>query len=167
MIMARAITEIKKEISDEKEEQTKAVEGIMRELVENRDAILETIQILKQLHETSILQAVHAALEEREDIGAIAIHHVNQPKMRNVLNNGVNLFTFLGSIHPGQLGTILDGFGHGLKRLSDAGQNGEKQSLWKLQKRLSTPEVRTAMTTMVDFMDGIGEVFLRKRKESH
>jgi uncharacterized protein YjgD (DUF1641 family) len=167
MIMAQAITEIKKEMRDEKEEQTKAVEGIMQELVENREAILETIQILRQLHETNILEAVHAALKQREDIGEIAIHQVNQPKMRNVLKNGMNLFSFIGAVQPGQLDTILDGFGHGLKRLSETGQKGEKQSLWKLQKRLSTPEVRTAMTTMVDFMDGIGEVFLRKRKESH
>jgi uncharacterized protein YjgD (DUF1641 family) len=165
--MAKAITDIKKEIPDEKEEHLKAVTDIMQELAENREAIIETIHILKQLHETNILEAVKAAVMQRVDIGTIAIHQVNQPKMHNVINNGMNLFDFLGSLQPGQLTTILDGFGVGLKRLSETGQKGEKQSLWKLQRRLSSPEIRATMTTMVDFMDGIGEVFLRKQKESH
>lgn len=165
--MAKAITDIKKEVPNETEENVKAVTDIIKELAENREAIIETIQILKQLHETNILEAVHAALKQREDIGTIAIHQVNQPKMHNVINNGMNLFAFLGSLQPAQLTTILDGFGHGLERLSRTGEKGEKQSIWKLQRRLSSPEIRATMTTMVDFMDGIGEVFLNKRRESH
>ncbi|MDP4083925.1 MAG: hypothetical protein Q8934_04830 [Bacillota bacterium] len=165
--MAKAITQIRKEIPNQKEEQTEAIEKVLQELGKNSEAIIQTIQILKELHDTKILETVHAILKQRTEIGAIAIHQVNQPTMRNIIKNGMNTIEFLGTLKPGQLNTILDGVGHGLERLSETGEKGEKQSLWKLRKRLWSPEIRAAMTTMVDFMDGLGEVFLRNRKESH
>jgi uncharacterized protein YjgD (DUF1641 family) len=164
--MAKAIKQIRKELPNQEMEQSQAVSEIIQELAANKEAILEAISIIKGLHETKVLDAVHAMIEQRTEIGAIAIQQVNQPTMHNVIKNGMSAFSFLGSLQPGQLTTILDGLGQGLKRLSNTGQKGEKQSLWKLRKRLWSPEIRAAMTTMVDFMDGMGEVFLRNRREN-
>jgi uncharacterized protein YjgD (DUF1641 family) len=164
--MAKAITQIRKEIPNQEMEQSQAVSEILQELAANKEAILEAISIIKGLHETKILEAVHSMIEQRTEIGAIAIQQVNQPTMHNVIKNGMSAFSFLGSLQPEQLTTILDGLKNGLKRVSNTGQKGEKQSLWKLRKRLWSPEIRAAMTTMVDFMDGMGEAFLRNRREN-
>jgi uncharacterized protein YjgD (DUF1641 family) len=166
MNMAKAITQIRKEIPNQVDEQTQAVEDIIREIASNREAILETIGIMKELHETRVLEAVNALLKQRTEVGAIAIQQINQPAMHNIIKNGMNAFTFLGSVQPGQLDTILNGLSQGMQRLSLTAQNGEKQSLWKLRKRLWSPEIRSVMTMMINFMDGMGTVFLRNRRES-
>lgn len=165
--MAKAITQIRKDVANQTEEQSQAVSQILQELSANKEAVLETIKILKGLHETKVLEAMQAFMEQREEVGAIAIQQINQPTMHNVIKNGMNAFSFLGSLQPGQLSTILDGLSRGLKRLSETGEKGEKQSLWKLRKRLWSPEIRAMMTSMVDFMDGMGEAFLRKGRENH
>lgn len=163
--MARAIRQINKEVPNVQEEQDQAMADIMRELAENREAIMKTLGILKGLHEMKVLEAVHALLEQRTEVGAIAIQQINQPGMHNIIKNGMGAVGFLGTLQPGQLNTILDGVGHGLKRLSKTGEKGEKQSIWKMRRRLRSPEIRAAMTTMVDFMEGMGEVFLQNKEE--
>jgi uncharacterized protein YjgD (DUF1641 family) len=60
----------------------------------------------------------------------------------------------------------LEGLSEGFKRLAESGQEGKKQSLWQLRKRLWSKEMRAAMTSMMNFMDGLGEVFLRNRREN-
>lgn len=163
--MARAIRQINKEVPNVQEEQDQAMADIMRELAENREAIMKTLGILKGLHEMKVLEAVHALLEQRTEVGAIAIQQINQPGMHNIIKNGMGAVGFLGTLQPGQLNTILDGVGHGLKRLSKTGEKGEKQTIWKMRRRLRSPEIRAAMTTMVDFMEGMGEVFLQNKEE--
>ncbi|MDQ0220626.1 DUF1641 domain-containing protein [Peribacillus cavernae] len=159
--MARAIRQIKKEAPRQDEEQAKAVAEIVKELAENREAIMKTIGILKGLHDMKVLDAAHALLEQRTEVGAIALQQFNQPGMHNIIKNGMGAVGFLGALQPDQLNTILDGVGHGLKRLSKTGEKGEKQTIWRMRKRLRSPEIRAAMTTMVDFMEGMGEVFLQ------
>ncbi|MFB5284606.1 DUF1641 domain-containing protein [Peribacillus sp. Hz7] len=162
--MAKAITQIKKEVPNQELEQSQAVSEIIQELAANKEAILQTISIIKGLHETKVLEAVTSMIEQRTEIGAIAIQQINQPSMHNVIKNGMSAFSFLGSLQPEQLNTLLDGFGHGVKNLSNTEQDAEKQSLWKLRKRLGSPEIRIAMTTMFDFMDGMGEALLRNKR---
>jgi uncharacterized protein YjgD (DUF1641 family) len=165
MNMARAIRQINKEEPNVQEEQTEAVATIVKELAENREAIIKTFAILKGLDDMKVLDAARALLDQRTEVGAIAIQQVNQPGMHNIIKNGMGAVGFLGTLQPGQLNTVLEGVGHGLKRLSTTGEKGGKQTIWKLQKRLRSPEIRAAMTTMVDFMEGMGEVFLQNKEE--
>lgn len=166
--MAKAITQIKKEIPDPVEEEKQAVAEIIKEAALNRDAIIETIRLIKGLHETKVLEAATALLEQRTEVGAIAIKQINQPTMQNVIKNGINAFKFLGSLQPGQLDTVLEGLSHGFSQLSKSeNQAGEqKLSYWSLRKKLWSPQLRAAITKVVEFMDGMGEVFLRKRREN-
>lgn len=57
---------------------------------------------------------------------------------------------------------IFEGITLGLKRMSQTKETGE-ESILKMGKRLSRPEIRVAMETMFDFLEGMGEVFLRNR----
>jgi uncharacterized protein YjgD (DUF1641 family) len=163
--MAKAITQIR-EVPNPELEQEQAISEIMNELVANKDIIIKTFQIMKGLQDTKVLDAVESMIQQRTEIGAIAIQQVNQPTMHNVIKNGMNAFSFLGSLQPGQLSDVLEGVSHGFKRLAEAGQEGKKHSLWQLRKRLWSKEMRAAMTSMVNFMDGLGEVFLRNRREN-
>ncbi|WML60365.1 hypothetical protein [Neobacillus sp. PS2-9] len=163
--MAKAITQIR-EVPKPEIEQEQAMTEIMSEIVANKDVILKTIRIMKGLEETKVLDAVESMIDQRTEIGAIAIQQVNQPAIRNVIKNAMNTFSFLGELQPGQLSDVLDGLSHGFERMAESGQEGKKQSLWQLRKRLWSREMRAAMTSMMNFMDGLGEVFLRNRREN-
>lgn len=164
--MAKPITQIKKEIPDPVEEEKQAVTEIIREAALNHDAIIEAIRLIKGLHETKVLEAATALLEQRTEVGAIAIKQINQPTMQNVIKNAINAFKFLGSLHPGQLDTVLEGLSQGFIQFSKGEQQEKKLSYWRLRKKLWSPPIRAAITRIVDFMDGMGEVFLRNRRES-
>lgn len=164
--MAKAITQINKEIPDPVEEETEALTNIIQELSLNSEAILETIRLIKGLHETKVLESANAFFEQRTEIGAIAIQQINQPAMHNIIKNAINTVKFLGSLQPGQLDTIFEGLNRGLMRMKKNEQQEKKQSIWKLRKRIWSPQIRAALTSLVDFMDGMGEVFLRNRRES-
>ncbi|PLR82929.1 hypothetical protein CVD25_10550 [Bacillus canaveralius] len=164
--MAKAIRQIKQAIPNPAEEQAQAISDILEELTKNREAIMSTIGILKGLHEMRVLEIVHGLIDQRTEVGVIAIQQINQPEMHNTIKNGMGAFKFLGSLQPAQLETILDGVGLGLKRLSKTGQQGEKQTIWKMRRRLRSPEIRAAMTTMVDFLEGMGQAFLKNKQNN-
>ncbi|WP_161974960.1 DUF1641 domain-containing protein [Bacillus timonensis] len=163
--MAKAIRQIRKEVPNPQQEQQEAIADMIKELADNREAIMGAIRILKGLQEMRVLETIGALLDQRNEVGAIAIQQINQPTMHNVVKTGINAFKFMGSLQPSEIETILEGMGLGLKKLSETGHEGKKQSIWKMQRRMRSPEIRAAMTTMVDFMEGMGQAFLKNREE--
>lgn len=161
--MAKAIRQIREEIPNSLQEKEEAVDELLKELADNREAIIGAIRILRELQEMRALETIGAMLDQRQEVGAIAIQQINQPTMHNVIKSGISAFKFLGSLQPSELETMMEGVGNGMKRLSETAEEGEKQSFWKMRKRLRTPEIRAAITTMINFMEGMGEVFLKKR----
>ncbi|WP_368657121.1 DUF1641 domain-containing protein [Metabacillus halosaccharovorans] len=164
--MAKSIRQIRREVPNEQEEQAQAMNEILKELAENKEAVLAFIQTAKELHELKVFETTNSLLKQSDEVGAIAIQQINQPAVHNMIKSGFGLFKFLGALQPSQLQTILDGVTLGLKRMSETGEKGEKQSIWRLRKRLTSPATRAALTSMIDFVEGIGEVFLRNRRNS-
>ncbi|HYK71960.1 MAG TPA: DUF1641 domain-containing protein [Pseudoneobacillus sp.] len=163
--MAKAIKQINKTVPNPVEEQAQAITDILQALSENREAILTTLGIMKHLHEMGVLTAIHGLLEQRTEVGAIAIQQMNQPAMHNTFKNGINAFKFLGSVNPEQLQSILQGLSSGLERSTEVIQKGEFSSLWKLGTSMRNPDVRASLSTMVEFLHGMGEVFNRDQEK--
>ncbi len=163
--MAKAIRQISRQLPNETEERSQAVEEILQALADNKEAVLSMIDMAKELHEIKVFEAAGSLLKQRNEVGVIAMQQVNQPAVHNVIKSGFGLFKFLGALQPSQLETLLNGVTLGLKRMSQTGEKGKKQSIWKMRIRLRSPEIRAAMTTMVDFMEGMGEAFLRSREK--
>lgn len=167
MILAKAIKQIRKETPNRQEEQSKAITDIMAALADNKEAIMATIGIVKQLHEMGVLNALNGLLEKRVDVGVIAVQQLNQPNMHNTIKNGMNTFNFLGQLNPDQLQTILKGVSHGLEKSAENIDKNEKVSLWKLGNSIRNPEIRTSLTTMLGFLEGMGEAFQGDKRELH
>ncbi|MCM3587577.1 DUF1641 domain-containing protein [Mesobacillus maritimus] len=157
--MAKAIRQINKSTPNPVEEQMQAVTELMNAVTANKDALITTIDIIKGLNEMGVLDAAKAMLEQRTDIGAIAIQQLNQPNMHNTIKNGMNALKFIGSINPEQLQSILNGVTQGFERSAEVVKNGENQSLWKLGTSLRDPDVKASLSTMMEFLHGMGEAF--------
>ncbi|WHX38448.1 hypothetical protein QNH36_12060 [Mesobacillus sp. AQ2] len=163
--MAKAIRQISRQAPNETEERAQALEEIMQALADNKEAVLSMIEMAKELHEVKVFETAGSLLKQRNEVGVIAMQQVNQPAVHNVIKSGFGLFKFLGGLQPAQLETLMNGVTLGLKRMSQTGEKGKKQSIWKMRIRLRSPAIRAAMTTMVDFMEGMGEAFLRSREK--
>ena len=81
--MAKAIRQINKSVPTEEELQLQAISDIMKAIGENRDAIVTSLDILKNLQDLGVLQAVQGLLEQRVDVATIALKQINQPAMHN------------------------------------------------------------------------------------
>ena len=165
--MAKAIRQINKSIPTEEELQLQAISDIMKAIGENRDAIVTSLDILKNLHDLGVLQAVQGLLEQRVDVATIALKQINQPAMHNTIKNAFNAIKFLGTVKPEQLQLILQGLGQGLERTSENNQQQEHQSLWKMSKSLRDPDVKASLSTALEFLQGMGEVFNNEGKTLH
>lgn len=163
--MAKPIRQISRGVPNPIEEQDKAIGEILKALADNKEAVLSFIELTKELHEVNVFETAGSLLKQRNDVGVIAMQQVNQPAVHNIIKSGFGLFKFLGSLQPSQLETLLQGVTLGLKRMSSTGEKGKKQSIWKMRIRLRSPEIRAAMTTMVDFLEGMGEAFLKNRED--
>lgn len=157
--MAKPIRHINKSVPNPIEEQAQAANDIVKALSENRDAIILTLDILKNLHEMGALNAVNAMLEQRTEVGAIAIQQMNQPGMQHVLKNVMSVFNFLSSMDPNHMQSILDGLTRGLGYATERLESGKSPSLWKLGTSMRNPEVKASLSTMVDVLYGLGEAF--------
>lgn len=162
--MAKPIRQISRGVPNQAEEQAEAIDEILKALADNKEAVLSFIEMTKELNEIKVFEAASSMLKQRNEVGVIAMQQVNQPAVHNIIKSGFGLFKFLGGLQPAQLGTLLEGITLGLKRMSQTGEKGKKQSIWKMRIRLRSPEIRAAMTTMVDFMEGMGEAFLKNRE---
>ena len=106
----------------------------MKAIGENQNAIVTSLDILKNLQDLGVLQAVQGLLEQRVDVATIALKQINQPAMHNTIKNAFNAIKFPGTVKPEQLQLILQGLGQGLERTSENNQQQEHQSLWKMSK---------------------------------
>ena len=61
------------------------------------------MDILKNLHDIGVLQAIQGLVEQRVDVATIALKQINQPAMHHTIKNAFNAFKFLGSVKPEQL----------------------------------------------------------------
>jgi uncharacterized protein YjgD (DUF1641 family) len=157
--MAKAIKQINKSVPNDVDEQAQAIGDIVKALSENRDALLTALGIVKNLQDMGVLTALHALIEQRNEVGAIAVQQMNQPAMHNVMKNGINVFKFLGSVKPEQLQAIFQGLSQGFERSSEMTQKGGTPSLWKLGTSIRDPDVKASLSTMIEFLHGMGEVF--------
>ena len=157
--MAKPIRHINNQVPDPAREQAEAISDIVKALSANREAILTSLDILKNLQEMGALAAVHGLLEQRTEVGAIAIQQINQPAMQHVIKNAMSVFNFLGSLDPEQMQTIFSGLTRGLEHASERIQNGDNPSLWKLGTSIRNPEIKASLSTMLEIMQGLGEAF--------
>lgn len=165
MAMAKAIRQINKSVPDPVEEQIRAISELTKTIADNREALMTTMDILKGLHEMGVLPAVKAMLDNRTDIGAIAIQQANQPGMHNMIKNAMGAMKFFGSINPNEMQAIFKGLSIGFERSAEVVRNGEQKSLFQLGTSLRDPDVKASLTTMVEFLHGMGEAFNQENTE--
>lgn len=155
--MAKAIKQIEKTTPSSEELHDQDIAALLKQIAENRQAISTSLNILNELQQTGVLDTLNGLLKTRVKVASIAMEQVNQPSMHNIIRNGFNTIEFLGALDPEKLKVILNAVSKGLDETSERIGQNEPIGLWGMMKTIRDPDVNTALSSMLGFLNGMGK----------
>ncbi|MGB8956208.1 MAG: DUF1641 domain-containing protein [Tumebacillaceae bacterium] len=154
--MATRTTRIEKAIPNPQQEQAQALGEILSAIADNRTAIIQFMDILKELHSWGILDALQGLVKNRHDIGVIGVTQLNKPGAQHILKNGMSALQMLASIDPNQLQSVLNGVTAGLDRAGQQmGEPHKPLGMFDMIKTMRDPEVGASLQFMMNFLRGM------------
>ncbi|MED1783793.1 DUF1641 domain-containing protein [Brevibacillus fortis] len=164
--MAKAISNIERYMPSPEEERHQAIQQVLDAVSENHQALITLLDIVKELQEIGVLDILQGALKNRHDIGVIAVSQLNKPGMHHMMKNGMNALQFVGKLQPDKLQNILNAVDHGLDRMTDT-KNDKPMGLLGMSKAMMEPNVTLALSSMINFLRGMGEGMNHAEKQVH
>lgn len=154
--MAKATKVINRiSISDEERRRIE-LEDIERTLLENKEVIKETFEVMKGMQDRGILSVVNSLLKEGDKVLNILVKTADTPETANMLKNLLLILGTLGTLNVQQLEPLILKINSGIARVAEAGKTPEKPSYLALLRSLNDQEVKQAMTFLMTFIKGMG-----------
>lgn len=120
---------------------------------QHAEALLESYELLQQLHESGVLRLLSGALGSRDKILETAVDAANSTEGIRALRNAIILGKMLGSINP----DLLQGFAVAMSQtLSCQAPTAEPPGLFKLLAEFRHPELRRSMALINNFLEILG-----------
>ncbi len=155
--MAKATKVINRiSISDEERRRIE-LEDIERTLLENKEVIKETFEVMKGMQDRGILSMVNSLLKEGDKVLNILVKTADTPETANALKNLLLILGTLGTLNVQQLEPLILKINSGIARVAEADKTPEKPSYLALLRSLNDQEVKQAMTFLMTFLKGMGE----------
>lgn len=155
--MAKATKKILRIDRSEEEQRKNGLESIETALLENKEAIQETLKIMKNMHERGILDLSSSLFGQGDKVLEILVKTVDTPEMTNTLKNLLLMLGTLGTLNVQQLEPLIFKVNAGIERTAEIEKSGKNPSYFALLRSLNDPKVKRTMTLMVSFLKGMGE----------
>jgi len=143
-------------ISDEERRRIE-LEDIERTLMENKEVIKETFEVMKGMQDRGILSMVNSLLKEGDKVLNILVKTADTPETANTLKNLLLILGTLGTLNVQQLEPLILKVNSGIARVAEFDKTQEKPSYLTLLRSLNDQEVKQAMTFLMNFLKGMGE----------
>jgi uncharacterized protein YjgD (DUF1641 family) len=157
--MARAIG-LELMPSDAREELRRKLEQAPEE---HAEALLESYELLQQLHDSGVLRVLRGALGAGDTILETAVKAANSEDGIRAMRNAIILGKMLASINP----DMLQGFAIAVSETFGCGKPMmEPPGLFKLLAEFREPELRRSMALINKFLEILGNQ-LKTRGECH
>ena len=155
--MAKATKVINRiSISDEERRRIE-LEDIERTLLENKEVIKETFEVMKGMQDRGILSMVNSLLKEGDKVLNILVKTADTPETANTLKNLLLILGTLGTLNVQQLEPLILKVNSGIARVAEFDKTPEKPSYLTLLRSLNDQEFKHAMTFLMTFLKGMGE----------
>lgn len=155
--MAEPISKInRKEISEE-EKRKKDLEEIEHALVENKEAILQSMTLMKNMHDRGVIEMASALFGQGDKVMHTLMETLDKPESTNAIKNGLLLMGTIGLINVKQLEPLLIRLDSGIAKVAEAEDTEDKTSIFDLLKALRDPEINRSITLLMSFLKGMGE----------
>lgn len=163
--MARAINRIERHEPTEAEIQAESLTQIIKALSDNKEAILKTLDIIKELDNAGMLDIAGALLKNRTEVGVHGVNLINSLNIPPLIRNAFTLSQMVGKIDPQEMDRLLNALGNGLSHLGEMEpahhkhgdqRDHEPPGILHLLKTMRDPDVRTTMAFGLQFLKSMG-----------
>ncbi|WP_419880955.1 DUF1641 domain-containing protein [Peribacillus sp. B-H-3] len=155
--MAKAIRNIERIKISEEDKRKQDLEEIEHALLKNKDAILESLQVMEYMQSRGVLAMMNGLLGQSEKVLDILVKTADRPETTNMLKNLLLMVGTLGVLDVKQLEPVILKVNSGIARVAEAKDTEEKTSYFDLVRSLKDPEINRALTFMLTFLKGMGQ----------
>jgi uncharacterized protein YjgD (DUF1641 family) len=155
--MAAPITAIQKHVWTDEELKQQKLEDLKTLLTDNEEALNKILDIVGELNDIGVLEAVNAMLQAKETIAKIALGQVTREPITNLINNLMGAAGALTSLDPELTKKLVGSVTLGLDEGSKYLQNNNKIGMLDLLKVLNDPDINRAIGFGIHFMKGLGK----------
>ncbi|UTR12586.1 DUF1641 domain-containing protein [Evansella sp. LMS18] len=155
--MAKPIRKIEPMRVTEEEERAEALEEVQEALVENKEAVLATIDLMKNLHGSGVTRLLNGLLAEGDKVLEIIVKEANKDENTNTIRNLLLLFGTLGTINMKDMEPLLRKINAGVEQAAVEPDPEEKTGYFDLVRKLKDPEVNRSLTLLLRFLEGMGQ----------
>ncbi|MQR96296.1 DUF1641 domain-containing protein [Fictibacillus phosphorivorans] len=155
--MAKAIKNVQKQTITAEEKRSNDLREVEDALIQNKTAILQTLEILNHMNEKGILPLLNGLFGQGDKVMDIAVKAMDKPENTNTLKNLLLLLGTLGMINVKQLEPFLLKIDAGIARVAEHKDTDEKTSYFDIVRSLKDPEINKAVTILMQFLKGMGQ----------
>ncbi len=155
--MAQPIKQIKKIELTEEQQRELSIECLITEAAQNKDSLLEMLQLLQELHSSGILEAVNSLVKVKEQVAKIAVDQMTRQPVTNLINNAMAAGGALTSLDPEMTKKLMGSLAKGFEKAEQGLQVHSKVGILDLLKVLQDPDINRAIGFGLNLLKGIGE----------
>jgi uncharacterized protein YjgD (DUF1641 family) len=155
--MAKAIKQIQRLELTEEEKRKKDLREVENALLENKEAILESLQVMKHMHEQGVLSLLSGLFGQGDKVLNILVKTADTPETANMLKNLLLMLGALGTLNVKQLEPFILKINSGIARVAEYKETDEKVGYLDLARSLKDPEINRSLSLLLNFLKGMGQ----------
>lgn len=164
--MAEPITNIHRKQLTEQEEVQLKWDNLKQRFSHNEASLNKVLDIIEELNEAGMLEAVEAMLLAKEDITKITLDQVSREPVTNLLNIIIGATSSLMATDPEKAKNVIDSAMKGLDSGHEFVETEQKVKLFDLMRMLNDPDINRAIGFGIHFLKGMGQQ-LSERSDEH
>lgn len=154
--MAKAIKTIRKQTVTDEEKRRQDLEEIETALLNNKDAILESLHILHHMNERGVLALLRGLFGQGDKVMDILVKKADTPETENTLKNLLLLTGVLGMLDVKQLEPFIVKINAGVTKAVEEKDSDKKTGYFDIVRALKDPDINKAVTLLFSFLKGMG-----------
>lgn len=155
--MAMPIRTIKRIELTEEQKKEQTLDSLLTEVVQTKDSLVETLDLLQELHNSGILDAINSLVKTKEEVARIAVGQMTREPVTNMINNAMAAGGVLTQMDPEMTKKLMGSVAKGLERAEQGLQSNSTTGMLDIMKALKDPDMNRAITFGMNLLKGIGE----------
>lgn len=155
--MAKPITTIQKRVLTEEETKQQKLEELKTLLADNDEALNQTLEIVRELHKSGMLEAASSMLQAKDKIAKIAVGQVSREPITNLINTVMGATSALTTVDPEVTTKLVNSVVSGMNEANEQAQNPKQIGMFELFKALKDPDINRAIGFGMHFLKGMGK----------
>jgi uncharacterized protein YjgD (DUF1641 family) len=155
--MAKPIKVIQKTELTEEQKKMQSLENLLSGVAQNEDSLLETLNLMQELHDSGIMDALGSLLKAKEKAAKIAVSQLTRQPVTNMINNAKAAGGILTELDPETTSKLAKSLTAGLKKAEQGLKADSKLGLFDLMMALKDPDINRALGFGFNLLKGMGE----------